>query len=561
MAERPIPPDETLNSDATTRQNTKRSAPDPKQRGWLTGQSLGGYQLQALLGIGGMADVYLAHDTNLQREVAIKVLSGPLAQDASYADHFRTEARRVAALSHPHLMQVYQAGEAEVEGNRILFLVMPLLAGSLHDLLKDQGRLPYAEAGWLALQVAEGLVAAHRFGLVHRDVKPENILLDTEGQALVADFGIAHDLRYLPDERSHSTWTGAAVGTPEYMAPEQLRGEEVDPRADIYALGVVLYESLTGKLPFSGKSPYEIAAQALEGVVTPPSALEPSIPGILDRVVLTAMARDPDDRYPDMTAFMAALRQAISQPVEMSGAFRSAQTLPPAAPIWPSQRAEAGGMGNNTNRRRLMIVTLVAVVLAVSLGGAFVAFQRSGSVTALTSAVASGLPGASATATQSTTDTGVSPTPAILPGGAIPTTSAVPPGTTPQATGTPPAQATATPLGSATPTPATSLSIAPTPLVLTEQKQGKKQCVGAQTITNNTGQTVGWSWQGPPKPGFHFSIDGKPQVNWPTAMTNTTSGGQDTLAVTSDCKLKSANIVVNDSLGNQYTFSLTVSES
>ena len=149
MAERPILSDETPNANATTRQDANPSALDPKQRGWLTGQSLGGYQLQTLLGIGGMADVYLAYDTNLQREVAIKALAGPLAQDASYTDHFRKEARRVAALSHPHLAPVYQAGEAEVEGHRILFLVMPLLTGSLHDLLKDQGRLPYAEVGWL----------------------------------------------------------------------------------------------------------------------------------------------------------------------------------------------------------------------------------------------------------------------------------------------------------------------------------------------------------------------------------------------------------------------------
>ncbi len=562
MAEQRLPSGEQ--PDTTTKPNadaTGSASQGAVRRGGLTGRRLGDYQLGDLLGVGGMAAVYRAYDGNLQREVAVKVLSGQLARDTTYVDHFRTEARRVAALSHPHLVPMYQAGEDEVEGQRILFLVMPLLSESLHDLLRREGRLPYAEAAWLTLQVAEGLEAAHRFGLVHRDVKPENILLDAEGQAMLGDFGVARDLRALSLGDAHHTWTGMAVGTPEYMAPEQLRGEGVDQRADIYALGAVLYETLTGKLPFPGSSPYEIAAQALDGPLLPPSTLNPDISLSLDRVVLTAMARDPNERYPDMNTFMLALRRAISHPVEMSGAFRSAKTLPPATPIWPSQRAETVGMGRSSNRRRLMIVALAAVVLAVSLAGAFLVFQRSGSVTALTSAIASRLPGASATTTQPATPTGVSPSPTLVPGGVIPTPAAVTPGMTPQATGTPPAQATATPLGTATPTPVSTLNIAPMPLVLTEQKQGKNMCVGMQTITNNTGQTVGWSWQGPPKPGFHFQIDGRPPVNWPTMMTNTPPGGQDTLAVTSDCKTKSANIVVNDNLGNQYTFSLTIPES
>jgi serine/threonine-protein kinase len=510
----------------------------------LVGQRLGDYYLRELLGAGGMADVYRAYDTNLLREVAVKVLSGPLAQDAAYVDHFRTEARRVAALSHPHLVPVYRAGEETVDGQHLLFLVMPLLHGSLHDLLKREGRLPYAEAVWLVLQVAEGLEAAHRFGLVHRDVKPENILLDAEAQALLADFGVAQDLRHTDTE---GAWAGLAVGTPEFMAPEQLRGEEIDQRTDIYALGAVLYDLLSGRLPFSGETPYEIAAQVLRGALRPPSAFEPNIPVELEQVVLTALARDPNARYPNMTEFMLALRWAVSQQAEQSAAFASATTLTPSAPIWTPLPSEIPG--EKRSRRQLVMLALAAAILVASLGGVFAAIQHGGNTSALGSGIASGLPSASFTSLPTLPIEQPSPTDAS--GSAVPTAA-----TTPRPTGAPPAPATATPGNTATPKPVKPLTIAPTPLVLTKHD---KTCTGTQAIRNNTDQMVGWWWQKPAQPGFHVQIDGRPAVGWPTATTYAQPGGQNALWVTSDCKTTFATIVVNDSLGNQYTFSMTVS--
>ena len=169
-----------------------------------------------------MADVYWAYDAKLMRDVAVKVLASSLAQDPDYVDRFREEARRIAAFSHPHVVSVYHAGEVTLEGQRRLYLVMPLLHESLEDRLKREGKLPLAQAVRLALQVADGLQAAHRYGLVHRDVKPGNILLDTEGHALLTDFGLAREVRRGSHVISRQPW-----GTPEYMAPEQLQDDEM----------------------------------------------------------------------------------------------------------------------------------------------------------------------------------------------------------------------------------------------------------------------------------------------------------------------------------------------
>jgi serine/threonine protein kinase len=259
------------------------TAPAPRRPGAMAGKRLGDYHLRALLGVGGMAEVYRAYDMTLMREVAVKVLAEAQVEDATYVDRFRTETRRAAALSHPHLVPVYHAGEEEVGGQRLLYLVMPLSHESPHDLLARERKLPYAEAAWLVLQVADGLEAAHAAGLIHRDVKPENILLDAEGQALLADFGIAREARYADTDGSSMLDTDGHAGTPQYMAPEQLRGASIDRRADIYALGAVLYELLTGRLPFDGEMPYELAAHALSDPLTPPSAYEPGIPPALER--------------------------------------------------------------------------------------------------------------------------------------------------------------------------------------------------------------------------------------------------------------------------------------
>jgi len=277
--------------------------------GSLTGKQLGDFQLQGLLGAGGMAEVYRGFDVKLKRPVAVKVLPASLASDPNYVQRFRTEAQRVAALNHPHIVPVYHFGE---EGP-LLYHVMPLLNESLRDRLEREGMLAPKEAVRLIVQIASALSVAHAAGLIHRDVKPENILLNDKEEAFLTDFGIARPLTMSRTGRMAQTLsaTGLPVGTPEYMAPEQLRGESIDERADIYALGAVLYELLTGHPPHEAETPYQVAALSLAGKITPPSSLAPDISEELEDVVMIALASDPAMRYPDASGFGFAARRAV----------------------------------------------------------------------------------------------------------------------------------------------------------------------------------------------------------------------------------------------------------
>ncbi len=307
------------------------SQQEPAQRGKLAGYTVGNYHLQALLGVGGMAEVYRAQDLGLSRTVAVKILFGQLAADPGYVARFRAEARRVATLKHPHIVQVFAYGEEAINGQKLLYLVMPLLQESLRHVLLREGRLPSDRATQLALQIAQALGAAHATGLVHRDVKPENILLDEERQALLGDFGIARELGGTSRRNATLAGTGLPVGTPEYMAPEQLRGGNVDQRADLYSLGAVLYELLTAVTPFTGETPYDVASRVLTATLVPPSVQVLSIPPALERVVLTAMAREPAERYATASTMEQALREALAAPsaeVRLQGAIQSISEQP-----------------------------------------------------------------------------------------------------------------------------------------------------------------------------------------------------------------------------------------
>jgi serine/threonine-protein kinase len=277
--------------------------------GSLTGKQLGDFQLQGLLGAGGMAEVYRGFDVKLKRTVAVKVLPATLASDPNYVQRFRTEAQRVAALNHPHIVPVYHFGE---EGP-LLYHVMPLFNESLRDRLEREGMLAPKEAVRLIVQIASALSVAHAAGLVHRDVKPENILLNDKDEAFLTDFGIARPVTMSRTGRMAQTLsaTGLPVGTPEYMAPEQLRGESIDERADIYALGAVLYELLTGHAPHEAETPYQVAALSLQGNITPPSTLVTGISEEIEDVVMIALASDPAARYPDASSFGFAARRAV----------------------------------------------------------------------------------------------------------------------------------------------------------------------------------------------------------------------------------------------------------
>jgi serine/threonine-protein kinase len=244
-------------------------------------------QLGALLGQGGFAAVFRAHDPFLERDVAIKVLDPSLAVDAALEEQFLHEARTIAAAEHPHIVPLYSADST----GGLLYLVMRLLPGhSLEDRIAE-GKLPAAEAARIALECARALAAAHAVGVVHRDIKPANILLDANGNATVTDFGIA-----LVTSRPARELLGSTTGTPHYMSPEQSLGEQVDGRSDVYALGVVLYEMLTGTCPFPGRNATEVIAKHISAPIPKLSEREPETPVALVRLVDRMLAKDPAAR-------------------------------------------------------------------------------------------------------------------------------------------------------------------------------------------------------------------------------------------------------------------------
>ena len=248
----------------------------------------GRYRLERKLGSGGMADVWLAEDQELGRKVAIKMLHERYANDTQFVERFRREATHAAGLSHPNVVSIYDRGEAEGS----YFIVMEYVEGrTLKELLVTRGPCPVPVAISYVRQVLAALRYAHRNGIVHRDIKPHNVLVDHEGRVKVADFGIARA------GSSQMTEAGSIIGTAQYLSPEQARGAPVDESSDLYSTGIVLYELLTGELPFTGETPVEIAMKHLSQVPPAPSSIRPEIPRDLDLVVLRALAKEPADRY------------------------------------------------------------------------------------------------------------------------------------------------------------------------------------------------------------------------------------------------------------------------
>lgn len=253
------------------------------------------YELGETLGFGGMSEVHYARDLLLHRDVAIKVLRADLARDPSFYLRFRREAQNAAKLTHPTIVQVFDTGETETEDGPLPFIVMEYVDGeTLRDVLRSHGPVsPRQAMTWLA-DVAAAMDFSHRKGIVHRDMKPANVMIDSTGAVKVMDFGIA---RAINDSSATMTQTSAVMGTAQYLSPEQARGIKVDPRSDIYSMGCVLFELLTGEPPFTGDSPVAVAHQHVHEEPRRPSALRKEIPPELDSIVMKAMSKNPANRY------------------------------------------------------------------------------------------------------------------------------------------------------------------------------------------------------------------------------------------------------------------------
>jgi serine/threonine-protein kinase len=320
------------------------------------------YEIGPEIGRGGMAEVFLARDRLLDRDVAVKVLSASHVSDPTFVARFRREAQAAASLNHHNIVAVYDWGE---EGDTY-FIVMEYVAGrTLRDVLRTYERLPAMEASRIAGEIADALAFAHRNGVVHRDVKPGNVLLTPSGSVKVTDFGIAR-----ADMAEDLTKTGSVMGTATYFSPEQAQGRELDGRADVYSLGVVLYEMLTGVPPFVADNPVSVAYKHVREEPVPPSYIAPDVPGALDRVVLTAMEKNPDARYQSAADLRADLmrfergRPLVGGPILPVAAAVGAGAPTVAMPVTATDRPAPA---TTRPRRGVGGVVMVGIACAVLL--------------------------------------------------------------------------------------------------------------------------------------------------------------------------------------------------
>jgi serine/threonine-protein kinase len=332
--------------------------------GTMVGETIGSrYELEELVGTGGMSSVFRAHDRMLERNVALKVLHEHFSDDDEYVGRFRREARAVAQLSHPHIVTVIDRGEDE--GRE--YIVFEYVDGeNLKELVRRTGPMPVRRALELAIAIAEGLAFAHAQGLVHRDVKPQNVLLSDEGEVKVTDFGIARSL----EMDSGVTQTGTVLGTSTYISPEQAGGKGVTPATDVYSLGVVLWELLAGDVPFPGDN---FITVALRHINEPPPdllAVRPDVSPRLAAAVDRALAKRPEDRFPSMEAFEQELRRCLGElDVEQTAVVPPQAIPPPPPPLQasaPPSLVRHAPVRRSRSGRGRRIALLIAVLLAIA---------------------------------------------------------------------------------------------------------------------------------------------------------------------------------------------------
>ena len=264
------------------------------------------YEIISKIGTGGMSDVYKAKDHTLGRFVAIKVLKPEFSEDVNFVTKFRTEAQSAAGLEHPNIVNIYDVGSE----NGMHYIVMEYVEGiTLKTYIEKKGQLTFKETVSIAIQVARGIEAAHNKGIIHRDIKPQNIIISTEGKVKVTDFGIAR-------AASSNTISADVMGSVHYASPEQARNGFVDGKSDIYSLGIVMYEMVTGRVPFDGDTTVAVAIQHLQEEIVAPSAYAPNLPISMEKIILKCTQKNPDRRYESMTALLADLRKALISPDE-----------------------------------------------------------------------------------------------------------------------------------------------------------------------------------------------------------------------------------------------------
>jgi serine/threonine protein kinase len=329
------------------------------------------FVLEHELGSGGMARVFLGRDEVLDRPVAVKLLN-PVHGGTDIGDRFEREGRTAARLAHPNIVQVYDAGEGEFDGRETSYIVMEYVpGGDLKGLIDRRGRLPGPELARLGEEICAGLAHAHERGVIHRDIKPHNILLDENGHVKVTDFGIARAL-----DTTQATRTGSFLGTALYSSPEQLQGQKVTPKSDVYSLGATLYQAAAGEPPFTGQSPIEIASQHVSKTPTPPHERGAEVSGNLEALILSCLAKDPGDRP---TAEEA--RSGLEAQIRSAGATQAQSGAPPTtpprvkqtrkAPAAPPPRGRIDGTaryGRPERRRGGLLAALALLAVLVVIG-------------------------------------------------------------------------------------------------------------------------------------------------------------------------------------------------